>query len=102
MITANKIILTIILCSITGIGIAHADLQISVYQDTTVEEQNFLDIVGELRNAGIYISYTIGQGITYLQFPPIYAEPFEVEVPFDYNKSGCTYTLNVTERYDCQ
>ena len=29
------------------------------------------------------------------------AEPFEVEVPFDYEKSGCTYTLNVTERYDC-
>jgi len=29
------------------------------------------------------------------------AEPFEVEVPFDYNKSGCTYSMNVTERYDC-
>jgi hypothetical protein len=29
------------------------------------------------------------------------AEPFEVEVPFDYNKSGCVYSLNVTERYDC-
>jgi len=29
------------------------------------------------------------------------AEPFEVEVPFEYNKSGCVYTLNVTERYDC-
>lgn len=31
------------------------------------------------------------------------AEPFEVEVPFDYNKSGCTLTANQTDYkfYDC-
>jgi hypothetical protein len=32
-----------------------------------------------------------------------HAEPFTVEVPFDYNKSGCTLTANTTDYkfYDC-
>ena len=52
-------------------GQTNAYAEISVSQDNSPEVQAFLDMVGELRTSGVYISYTEGQELVYLTQPII-------------------------------
>ena len=109
----TTIIASLFIFALASVSTVHAT-SITVYQDNTPEELDFLKIVGEFRAAGIYVSYTFGQGLTYLSDIVIveaYGEEEIIDIvvlPFKFNDKDCIETITTYSNqtkiidYTCQ